>query len=698
MKKLFFLIPLFIISLMASATVPSTDFASPYSCTADAAVLSGTAPAGKFYLQSASDPHYITWSDIKMLDVNPEDGYTAVATWTINATRACYVSVTLDLGPAISTNKHIFEVKILDAEGTEMGAVREGPAYTGDGFTLADDEKDLSGKIIIPAAGEYTIELRNNRDWGKGSVKNVILTYAGAAPVTDFASPGYSCSADDAVLNSISNLSLYTDTDPHYIVCNECAYNATLATWTIYATRACYISASLDFGPKISSNKHIFEVKIKDANGSEMGVVAEGEADPSGDTEQNQEFDQVKTINGNIRIPAVGIYTVELRNIRGYGKGSVKNVILTYAGGATQDIPGTITLSDAILSSRAFIDGTGLHFIDNDHLGYISGEYAKWNIAVAADGVYKFTANCNTTGESYSNLTIQVKQDGVEKHTYTPQYDYTGEKVINSPEWFLEAGNYELILSNPKNHSNGYLTSLSASETSNVLVVDENATDMQYIKDQNANSRKPVLKRSFTANMYNTVVFPFNGVTNAELESIFGAGYELLEISSATVDGDVLVLEFAAVDLSSSTYGRPYLIKPTKNVANPLFSSKTIYASTSHLTQSGEAADFIGSFVKTSVPAGENNLFLGSGNKLYFSSEATPIKGMRAYFEVDPSAGAPARARIVANEQVVTDVELLNGKLPETFGSSKVGKFINNGQLIIVKDGVYYNAFGIKVK
>ena len=225
MKKLFLLIPALVISMMMSATVPTTDFAAPgYSCSADDAVLSG-APANKFALIDSETPHYLGWNDVSTSD------YSAVATWTINATRACYVSVSLDLGPVYtpgSSNKHIFEVKILDANNNPVGTLAE-PAENAD----ANQVKALDGKILIPAAGNYTIELRNNRNFGKGSIKNVILTYLADAPVTDFASPGYYCSADDATLSTgVYGLSLYTESTPHYINCNEATYDVLLAKWT----------------------------------------------------------------------------------------------------------------------------------------------------------------------------------------------------------------------------------------------------------------------------------------------------------------------------------------------------------------------------------------------------------------------------------------------------------------------------------
>ncbi|MBQ6764912.1 MAG: hypothetical protein IJP45_06965 [Paludibacteraceae bacterium] len=807
MKKLFLLIPALVLSLITNA---QTDFSSPYNCSADDGVISGDAPSNKVYLNETADPHQIEWSDVSQ-------AYTSVISWSVSVSTPCYISVSLDLGTAVSSNKHIFQVKVLDAGSNELGVVEEGPAYTGDGFTEAEQVKALSGKILLPAAGNYTIELRNNRNFCKGSIKNIILSYAGAAPVTDFESP-YSCAADDAVLSGTISLSfgLNTEADPHYIFWSDRALSApAAASWNIVATRACYISASLDLGPVVSSNKHIFEVYLKDADGNELGMLTE--------SSESTESEQVKVLGGTLAIPAAGNYTIELKNNRDFGKGSIKNVILSYAGGEVQtmpgttniadawfsaqgtradgkidfpdgsiqdgwvkwnvsfanpanynvkvnienendhnytvalyenesdespitisegsqkstigtldlgamevpagnyilkvtnaiqysdaklisvqfahagggviDIPGAIALNEAILSTRAFIDGDGLHFTDDDHLGHISDEYAKWNIHVAADGMYKFTANCSSS--NYSNLTIMVLQSGVEKYSFTPEYTYTGEKTINSPEWFLEAGNYELKLSNPANHSNGYLASLSAAAVEGILVVDELATDMTYINEKNGQSMKPLLKRSFKGGMYNTVLFPFNNVTDSELAEIFGEGYELIELTSAALNESELVLNFESVNLSSDTYGRPYLIKPTHDVVNPIFHSHTIYKSVSHLVKECDMVKFIGSFIAGEIPAGENNLFLGPNDLLYFSQTPTPIKGTRAYFQLK---GIPnpqqviKRARIVTGIQVVTEIDFVKDTRKVTI------KVIENGQLVIIRDGVRYNAMGVKLQ
>ena len=167
MRKLF---SIFAAMLIALAVNADTDFAAPgYACAADDASLTGGS-SSNFFLDVSLDPHQITWSDVGLSS-------NALATWTITATRGCYVTASLDLGPVSSSNKHIFEVKILHDQSIVKGTLAE-PKENAD----ADQVKVLEGTILLPKAGVYTVELRNNRDWGKGHIKNVILTYAADAP------------------------------------------------------------------------------------------------------------------------------------------------------------------------------------------------------------------------------------------------------------------------------------------------------------------------------------------------------------------------------------------------------------------------------------------------------------------------------------------------------------------------------------
>lgn len=508
-------------------------------------------------------------------------------------------------------------------------------------------------------------------------------------PSTNFASPGYYCSADAATISAnVYGLSLYTDSEPHYIKCNEATYNALLAKWSITATRACYISVALDLGPEVGSNKHIFEVKILDANSNPVGTLAEDPADPDGDTENNKEANQVKTFDGYIIIPEAGNYTIELRSIRGHGKGSIKNIILTYAGGETVDIPNDeIPFEDAILGNGATRD------LDEIHFGSVSA-YAQWNIHADADGIYSFTFD--VVGTDYGKYNLLIK-DSENSTIYDSFKGFNNSGSVTHSNILLDAGDYTIQVANVNTGSVGSLTNIAVSATEGVFILNDNKTDDGSIAaaDYGTTSTRfdVYLKRSFTAGKYYTICVPFDSY-DSQLSGAFGSGYEVWKMASAEQDGDVINLNFEQINGDNFAAGTPYIIKTTIDVENPVFSNKKVCNYTYNNTKSFTAADFVGTFYKDEIPAGENNLYLQNNNLYYSESSNTTIKGTRAWIRLKQQQGsAPARARIVMGGQVATDINLVNGELVN--GTVKV---IENGQIILIRDGKKYNVMGARLQ
>ena len=161
---------------------------------------------------------------------------------------------------------------------------------------------------------------------------------------------------------------------------------------------------------------------------------------------------------------------------------------------------------------------------------------------------------------------------------------------------------------------------------------------------------------------------------------------------SAEQVGEEINLNFEQIAGNDFAAGVPYLIKPTIDVENPVFSDKKIRNYTGNNVKSCNAADFVGSFYKSEIPAGENNLYLQNNELFYNENDNTPIKGMRAWIRIKTtSPGAAPKARIVLRENVTTDIDLVNGE-------NETIKMIENGQLVIIKNGIRYNATGVKIQ
>lgn len=196
------------------------------------------------------------------------------------------------------------------------------------------------------------------------------------------------------------------------------------------------------------------------------------------------------------------------------------------------------------------------------------------------------------------------------------------------------------------------------------------------------------LTRSLTSSQYNTFCLPF-ALDDDQLKEFFGAGYDLEEFVSSSLEGDVLNLVFNKV--TSLEAGKPYLLQPSVDVANPSFEGVTI-AATEPADQTSDAnISFHATFAPTELEGGNKNLlFLGAENELFYPASTANIKAFRAYFELKGTAKLSApKARIVKKQDSATGIE--NQK-------SEIGnhKFLKDGQLYILREGKMYNVLGME--
>lgn len=497
-------------------------------------------------------------------------------------------------------------------------------------------------------------------------------------PTTDFATP-YAFVAEDAELEGVgSQFLLETSVTPNYIRYADKADPGT-ATWYFTATRECYVQVTLNLADNTAfyaNNKHILEVQLYEGNNL-LGSVAEGPAwEGDGFTENGVD----KTLTGHLHIPAAGNYSVKLLNNRHNSKTGIYGVTFSYAGGALVNLPAVaIPFEDAILNG-ATRDGDGIHFGAVDR-------YAEWNVAATA-GLYTFTFD--VVGSNYGHYQLTI----IDSESNTIYDNYKGQSASGSvthSSIYLD-GNYTIRVANTNPGADGYITSIAATAASDIFVLDENTTEDGSVAAKDGAHWRLMLRRTFSAGKYYSICIPIDSY-DSELTNIFGTGYELWAMESAILNGEEISLNFTQITDGGFAAGKPYLIKPTQDVVNPTFSSHTIHNYTSNNVQSFAAADFIGSFYKTVIPAGESNLYLQNNTLYYSETNNTPIKGTRAWIQLKQSGSlAPARARIVLQNQVVTDIQLAEQE------ENKAIKTIENGQLIIIRDGVRYNAMGVVMK
>ena len=213
-----------------------------------------------------------------------------------------------------------------------------------------------------------------------------------------------------------------------------------------------------------------------------------------------------------------------------------------------------------------------------------------------------------------------------------------------------------------------------------------------------------IIDRPVLNNMYNTLCLPFD-MNAAQIAASSLNGVEIREFTGASVEGTTLNLSVGD-PVNAVVAGRPYFVKySAASQLNDLhFEDVTINnALLDNMAVTFDGVTFKGTFTPFVMPNGLNfqggYLFLGQNNQLFWPNTDNPLKPFRAYFYVNVESSTPGNApkyrgmpaRIVEGKNVATGVENAQSANQST-------KVIVNGQLIIIKNDVRYNAQGQIVK
>lgn len=584
------------------------------------------------------------------------------AKWNINVAAAGNFNVTVNISGQYG---HDYSVEFLkEGETTPIVVTKNATNYTNDATLYANE----LGSVILEAAN---YEMTVSNAVGDAALHSVKLSYAGGGTV-----------ALPATLQPMDAVLEQWEVAEGKISGTEGNATTGSALWNVSNNGGQY-KFKLNY---TSDNGHLMKVEIFE-EGSQTAKYTWNESSTTQWSTGDFEADL-----GTFELEDKD-YVIKVTNTQPNSHAKVTNIVATYLGGAVVNLPGTLPLADALLSDNAYRnDGaTELHFIAPENVEFIANEYAIWNVQATA-GLYDFTLNVVGTNYGIYQIIVKDSENNV-KFTGSKGKSASGSVTISNV-LIAADGNYTIQIANINNYADGYLTGVSAEKQDNVVILDENATTNDVLTDPEVynQSKKIALNRTFKGGMYNTICLPFEIGSQGTMESVFGVGYELLQLNDATLsDGGVLNLSFDPV--TTLERGVPYLIRPAADVINPVISSRKI-KSTSVPDYTRGVVDFVGTYIMGTIPASESNLFLGPNNTLYFPTGDTPIKGLRAWFRVNvPGANQVIkRANIVTQGQVITEIDLVNEP------NNGAVKTLENGQLIIIKNGVRYNGLGIMIK
>lgn len=172
------------------------------------------------------------------------------------------------------------------------------------------------------------------------------------------------------------------------------------------------------------------------------------------------------------------------------------------------------------------------------------------------------------------------------------------------------------------------------------LTLDEEQDNSQTLADNDGKTANVTLKRTLQTGSYNTFSVPFD-IPADKYSDYMLSGVKKLTYSEFDSTTGVLSLTFD--DATAIEPGKPYLVKVSEKVENPVFNGVTI--SSTPTTTVTTVVDFIPTLGATTI-TGETKsiLFLGASNKLYHPSAVNQqMMGFRAYFLLKGDA-AKARA------------------------------------------------------
>jgi hypothetical protein len=194
------------------------------------------------------------------------------------------------------------------------------------------------------------------------------------------------------------------------------------------------------------------------------------------------------------------------------------------------------------------------------------------------------------------------------------------------------------------------------------------------------------VNRNFIARNLYTIALPF---TLTDVVSIFGQGTIVYEYDKLLEQNGEVVLHFKEVNTISA--GKPYLLKPAQNVNGFVVNNVTLSnsAQTLSFTVGTTTIAMEPVLSVTSDQTTDGKYWLASDTYLYNNPSALP--SLRALFTISTPSDIAPRASVALGENVETGLD--NNQLPNT----NIQKVLENGQLIIIRDGVKYNVQGQKL-
>ena len=291
----------------------------------------------------------------------------------------------------------------------------------------------------------------------------------------------------------------------------------------------------------------------------------------------------------------------------------------------------------------------------------------------------------------HMNAYIKITAGGTSKVTITIASGYVG--ILK-----LKAGGYS---SNPTISVSS--ATLISGSVGGVATTEDNFNELVYVLSDGAHDITASSKNMYISEMDITTATSVSGTITPAGWASFSSSYpiDLSDITGGTAyyasDATVNIVTLTKIT-EKVPAGTGLMIKGTPNATFTVAttSEETTDLSTSNLLKAGTGASVAASTTGTYHYVFGYKTSDASVYGFYNLSTATTVPAGKAYLETtsaltDPIGGAPAIIRIVDEENTTTSIEAIGA-------TDEAVKFIENGQLYILRDGVVYDALGRKVR
>lgn len=410
-------------------------------------------------------------------------------------------------------------------------------------------------------------------------------------------------------------------------------------------------------------------------------------------------FTEVEIANNNAVITSTTIPTGTATNLTYNGQTTwkaIKNTpweITTPIDWNTQQLIVTVDLNGVYAADAETTDPRMILCVTgaDDELGWTlnTGRSVFYNqSATKIQGYVLEGDNNNTDPQSYTNpLVFRYTKDGLYLGNTLSKHNATCLSKL------LSQKNIKIGVDN-KGCSGTYTIQLASNDYAPAQTYSDNILRETATVSFNAQNNVDVqLERTLSPEYWNTFCVPFT-ISADVIKEKFGEGTQVCTFGS--MEGTVMNFAHS----TSIEAGKPYIVKPTKEVVDPTFTGVNIEAVAAK--QVGANGYFMQGIysVKTDLTTDGTNLFLGDGNKFYkpLGTTTAKMKGMRAYFIVPSGTNfAALRANIdgatTAIDELTTVVEQptdnriynLQGEFVGTSFEGLHGVYVQNGKKVLVK-------------